>query len=153
MTVLNWNLPRSLRAEGHMDEQGSESLADYVRRVRRQKNLSQGDVQRQAARRGYRIVGTYISRIENEIATNLSKDKLIALAHGLDVPESEVFAIVRGQPLSGPNHQEDILLSFFRQMPEHQRADVLAIVRALYDRALNPQDIHRPAKKKLRRLG
>jgi transcriptional regulator with XRE-family HTH domain len=54
---------------------------------------------RSKARSGYEIAGRYVSRIENGIARDSSKDKLIGLAKGLGVPEEEVFAVARGKSL------------------------------------------------------
>jgi len=72
-------------------------LADYVKRIRNSARLSLLDVERQSAHSGYKIAGSYVSRIENGVARNPSKDKLIGLAKGLGVPEEELFAVARGK--------------------------------------------------------
>src|SRR5204862_8099122 len=68
--------------------------------------LSLLDVERQSARSGYKIAGSYVSRIENGVVRNPSKDKLIGLAKGLGVPEEEVFAVARGKSLDEPRSEE-----------------------------------------------
>lgn len=80
-----------------MDKQRNETLADYVRRIRLEKDLSLLDVYRQSGRR---IAGSYVSRIENGLAKNPSPEKLVALAKGLGVSEDELFAIARGKSLT-----------------------------------------------------
>jgi len=116
-----------------------ESLADYVRRVRIAKNLSQGDIERQSARRGTKIAGTYVSRIESGIATNPSPRKLLALANGLGVPREEIFATVQGRAPTDPSTQEQILLRLFRELPSERQEDLLGILRSLHQlRSVQP---------------
>lgn len=74
-----------------------ESLADFVRRVRSEKGFSLSDVRRNS---GLQIANSYVSRIENGEVTNVTPEKLKALAKGLQVSEDEIFAIVRGKPLN-----------------------------------------------------
>lgn len=85
-----------------MNRQRKESLADYVKRIRNGARLALSDVERQRARGDYKIASSYVSRIENGIARNPSKDKLLGLAKGLGVAEDEVFAVARGKPLEEP---------------------------------------------------
>lgn len=73
-----------------------ESLSDYVRRIRQEKNLSTPDVERLS---GGKITDAYVSRIENGHVKNVSPEKLMALAKGLQVPEDEIFSIARGKSL------------------------------------------------------
>jgi transcriptional regulator with XRE-family HTH domain len=72
-----------------------ETLADYVRRVRQEKNLSLNDVVR---RSGNQIANSHVSRIENGLTTNVTPEKLKALAKGLGVPEEEITSVVFGRP-------------------------------------------------------
>ena len=72
---------------------GQNSLADYVRRVRREKAVSTMSVSKKS---GGAISDGYVSRIENSQVKNVSLEKLRALAKGLDVSEEEVFAVARG---------------------------------------------------------
>lgn len=74
----------------------TEDFGDFIRRIRRQKNLSCADVSRQSARFGKRIAGSYVNRIENNFILRPSADRLIALAHGLGVPVEELLARAAG---------------------------------------------------------
>ncbi len=83
-----------------------ESLADFVRRVRDEKNLSLTDVERQS---GGLITNGYVSRIENGFVLNPSPKKLQALAKGLGISEDQIFAAARG---NGPQSEDEL----FRMM-------------------------------------
>lgn len=113
-------------------EQGPESLADYVRRVRNEKRLSLADV---SLRAGRRIGRTHINRIENGEATGVSVEKLRALAKGLGVPEEEVFTIARGEsPLDDPQFGASffgMLFEKFVKVPEEQRDYILSLFRMI----------------------
>jgi transcriptional regulator with XRE-family HTH domain len=75
-----------------------ETLAEYVKRVRAGKGYSLAEVSR---RSGHQIANSHISRIENGYSTNITSEKLSALAKGLGVPEEEIFAVARGKSLTG----------------------------------------------------
>lgn len=77
-------------------ETSKEDLADYVKRIRREKGLSLKDVVRRSEGR---ISNGYVSQIENRYYINPTRDKLIALAKGLGVTEDEIFAVARGKSL------------------------------------------------------
>ena len=115
-----------------MNRQRRESLADYVKRIRNSARLSLLDAVRQSARSGYKIAGSYVSRIENGVVRNPSKDKLIGLAKGLGVPEEEVFAVARGKSLDEPTAREQRLLSYFRELPRERQDDFMRIVHTLH---------------------
>lgn len=109
-----------------------ESLADYVSRIRREKNLSRVDVERKSRKQ---ISDAYVSQIEAGDNRNLSIDKLIGLAKGLDVPEDEVFAVVRGKPLQGDlSVDESRLLDNFRALPPDRQEDALLYLESLAQR-------------------
>lgn len=115
------------------DRPGRESLADYVRRVRAEKGLSLTDVQRQSARSGPAIAGTYVNRIENGQALNPSTDRLKALARGLHVPEEEVFARARGvPPKTGLEAREAELVSYFRELGPDEQRFLIVTTKALH---------------------
>ncbi|HEX5735701.1 MAG TPA: helix-turn-helix transcriptional regulator [Blastocatellia bacterium] len=78
-----------------MSEDGSENLSEFVQRIMRQKGLSMHDVQKRASNNG-NIAASYISRIYNGKVTNLSVDKIVILAEGLDVSPFELFAASYG---------------------------------------------------------
>jgi transcriptional regulator with XRE-family HTH domain len=132
-----------------MDREQPESLADYVRGARSRARLSLLDVERQSARSGYKIAGSYVSRIENGIARNPSKDKLVGLARGLGVPEEEVFAIARGKSMKEPSSSELKLLIYFRELPTERQEDILRIIQTLHrEHSVKPVALD---KKKLKR--
>ena len=89
------NVPLMAKA-AKKSESPMEDLADYVRRIRREKGLSLKDV---VLRSEGRISNGYVSQIENRYYINPTRDKLIALAKGLGVTEDEIFAVARGKSL------------------------------------------------------
>jgi transcriptional regulator with XRE-family HTH domain len=117
--------------------EGPESLADFVRRVRNERGLSLLDVERQSARTGEKIAGSYVSRIENGLSANPSKNKLMALARGLGVSNEELFAVVRGMESAAPTVDvaEMKLLLSFRELPAEAQEYLLITAQAL-ERAL-----------------
>ncbi len=118
---------------------GRETLADYVRRVRNERSLSLGDVKRAS---GGQIATSHVSRIENGDTRNITVDKLVALARGLDTPADELFAVARGAPLSEPGAEDSLLLTLFHQMPDDRRADVMRIVKVMNKaHAIKPTEV------------
>jgi|SRR6185369_381002 len=110
-----------------------ETFGDFVRRTRREKNLSCEDVSRQSAHFGKPITGSYINRIENNPKLRPSVDRLAALAHGLDVPVEDLLArAIRVVPLSEASDDELHLLATFRKLSPQRRTDVLNIIDLLY---------------------
>jgi transcriptional regulator with XRE-family HTH domain len=91
----------------HVVEKGQtvESLADYVRRIRNDKNLSLADVSRRA---GFEIKRSHISRIENGEVKNVGVEKLKALARGLEVHFSEVLGVASGSPIELDPHRREV---------------------------------------------
>ena len=77
----------SVRSDG-----SQETLSDYVRRIRIEKRLSCKDIEKQSARFGKRIAGSYVNRIENNPKLNPTAVALKALANGLGVPVPELMA-------------------------------------------------------------
>ena len=71
-------------------------LGEYVKRVMKLKGLTQKDVQRMS---GQRITDGYVASITTGRASNLSVDKLVALADGLGVDANDLFHVACGQPL------------------------------------------------------
>lgn len=70
-----------------------ESLADYVSRMMREKDLSSYAVERYS---GGAISQSHAYRIATGAVTTPSAKSLKALAKGLSVPEGELFAVARG---------------------------------------------------------
>jgi transcriptional regulator with XRE-family HTH domain len=79
-----------------------QHLGEYVKWVMKLKGLTQKDVQRMA---GGRITDGYVASITTGRASNLSVEKLKALADGLGVDLDELFHIASGRPekLDGRN--------------------------------------------------
>lgn len=119
-----------------VDKQRVEGLADYVRRVRNDKGLSLLDVERRARQFGHEIAGSYVNRIENEIADagGVTPKKLQALAIGLDVSEDEIFAVARGKSLSGAEAFDSeiaVLFNGFDELTDEDKLELLATVKML----------------------
>ena len=68
-------------------------LSEYVKRVMKLKGLTQKDVQQMS---GGKITDGYVASITTARATNLSVDKLLALADGLGVDYDELFHVASG---------------------------------------------------------
>ena len=75
-----------------MDSKTPGMLGAFVKKIRASKNLSVDAV---SERSGGKISGSYVNKIENE-DVNVTTTKLTALAKGLGITESEIFAIARG---------------------------------------------------------
>jgi transcriptional regulator with XRE-family HTH domain len=74
---------------------GKEKLADYVKRVMKQKQFKLREVEH---RSGGEITNGYISGIINGRINNVSLDKLKALAKGLEVDVYELFSAAMDEP-------------------------------------------------------
>jgi len=110
-----------------------ETLGDFVRRIRKEKNLSLADVSEQSSRFGQRITAGYISRIENDPKRRITTDRATALANGLGVPVRELLDRAVGEVVPGGESEEEVhLLTRFKQLPPDRRADVLNIVNMWY---------------------
>ena len=110
-----------------------ESLGDFVRRIRTEKNLSCADVSKRSARKGQRrIAGSYINRIENYPNLRPTADRLKALADGLGVPAEDLFARVVGFAPEGETSEEIELLARFRELSPERKNDVIRIVDLWY---------------------
>jgi transcriptional regulator with XRE-family HTH domain len=73
-----------------------ESLAQYVARILKEKNLKHHEVKELS---GGRITDGYERGIMTGKASNPRVDKLKALALGLGVSEDEIFRVARGLPV------------------------------------------------------
>ena len=108
-----------------------ESLAEFVRRVRAERKLSLNDVRVQS---GLQIATSYLNRIENGEVTNVSLEKLKALARGLGVAEDEVVAIARGKSPNVPEvFDSEIYIMFkgFEKLSDEDKAELLGTIRML----------------------
>ncbi len=89
----------------------AEDLADYVRRIINERDLTLREIEE---RSGGAITHGYISKILSRAVTNLSVEKLQALAKGLGISEEEVFAIARGKSLEGdPEFEKSEIAALF----------------------------------------
>jgi transcriptional regulator with XRE-family HTH domain len=108
-----------------------ETFGDFIRRIRNEKNLSCEDVSKRSARKGQRISGSYINRLENNPSLRITTHRLKALADGLDIPADELLA--RAVGLSRRvEADERSLLSRFRALSPERKSDVLRIVDLWY---------------------
>lgn len=105
-------------------ETSRETLGDFVRRIRNEKNLSLTDVSAQSERAGKRIAASYINRIENKPKLKPSPNSLNALANGLACPVEELLARAIGIFPSGSSSDEFELLVRFRRLSPERRTDV-----------------------------
>jgi transcriptional regulator with XRE-family HTH domain len=118
-----------------MANRSPERFGDFVRRIRKQKNLSLEAVSRQSARFGPKIAGSYISRIENEPGRKITADRLTALANGLGIPAEELFARATGLIAPGGKSEEQVrLLSMFKELSPERKVDVLEFVEMLHSK-------------------
>jgi transcriptional regulator with XRE-family HTH domain len=113
-----------------------ETLADFVRRTRKEKNLSLSDISKQSARFGTFIAASYVCRIENEPTRRITANSLAALANGLGVPVQELLARATGAVPAGNASEEFELLTRFRSLSRERKADVLKIVNMWYTERL-----------------
>lgn len=88
---------------------GAYSL--YVLKVTAEGKLSYQNVVERAAKKDFKITHSYISKIVSGAASNISVEKLRALAAGLGRPEEEVFAVARGVKLTEEKINEAVMNS------------------------------------------
>src|SRR5829696_746433 len=84
-----------------MDSRKTETVGEYVKRVRNEKNLTVEEVSNNSGRKadGKNAVSrSYVNKLENE-GGNVTAPYLKALAKGLGVPEEEIFAVASGRKL------------------------------------------------------
>ena len=82
-----------------------ETLSQYVDRVMKQKSLKVRDIERNS---GKKITNSHISKILNGKATNLTADKIVALAEGLEVSPHEVFSVISGHPIADADEMASV---------------------------------------------
>lgn len=87
-----------------MAKKDQETLAQYVTRVIKEKDLTHQEVRKLA--RG-KITDGYVRGIMTGKARNPSVDKLKALALGLGVSEDEIFKVARGLPLESDGKSQE----------------------------------------------
>ncbi len=83
---------------------------------------------------GFRITQSYISQIMSGTATNVTIEKLQALAAGLNRPEEELFDIARGGKTEDRvllDATISSLLVKFRQLSDQDRSEMTILLKAL----------------------
>lgn len=127
-----------------------ETLADYVRRVVRDKNLSYRQV---AQLSNDAISHATVSDIINGRINNPSTSTLVGLAKGLGVPVEEVFAVARGKsPTEDPDYKNWKYAALFddakKLTPEQMREfeHLMEIARREVTRMLQEQEQEPPRK-------
>lgn len=125
---------RYIRLSGvNNGQQPQEDLADFVKRIRFEKDLSQRDVE---VKSGSGISKGYIGQIENRtvLGHSVTPQKLQALAVGLGVSEDAIFAVARGKPLNGPevfDSEIAVLFNGFDELSDKDKLELLATVKML----------------------
>lgn len=117
-----------------MTSNSPETLGDFVRRVRKDKNLTLRQVSDRSARFGKRISAGYINHIENDPQRRVTADRLKALADGLGVPVHELLARIMRIIDTIPDYDPDEirLLAQFKDLSPERRSDVLKIIEVLH---------------------
>jgi transcriptional regulator with XRE-family HTH domain len=124
-----------------------ESLSEFIRRIISEENLSQRQMVERAVRRGFRITQSYISQIMSGTATNVTIEKLQALAAGLNRPEEELFDVARGGKIEDRvllDATISSLLVKFRQLSDQDRSEMTILLKAL-DREIEDRLQKQPA--------
>jgi transcriptional regulator with XRE-family HTH domain len=78
-----------------MDSGNGETLGEYVKRIRLEKNLTVEAVSEKSGKNSkgsYNISSAYVNKIENE-SPNVSAPKLDSLAKGLGVSRAAIYAV------------------------------------------------------------
>ena len=115
-------------------KQKDESLSEFIRRIISQENLSQRQLVERAERRGFKITQSYISQILSGTATNVTIEKLQALAAGLNRPEEELFDVARGGKTDDRVLLDATISSMlvkFRQLSDQDRSEMTILLKAL----------------------
>jgi transcriptional regulator with XRE-family HTH domain len=109
-----------------------QSLATFVRKIRQEKKLSAGDVERAS---GGRISDAYVLRIEYGQVANVSPEKLDALADGLGISADEIYRVARGLPPERPKDRLEILAETFdgQDLTEQDWAEIEAVLKTMIE--------------------
>lgn len=116
-----------------VNKKHSETLSEFIQRVRREKGYSLDMVQQ---RSGGTINASYVSRIENGqvLAESITPKKLRALASGLGVSLEQIESLARGKPLDEKesfNGEFAVLYKGFHDLSPEDQAEMRAMVRML----------------------
>jgi transcriptional regulator with XRE-family HTH domain len=118
-----------------MAKKQKEDLADFVRRILKDKNLTTRDVEERARRKGKSINNGYVSRIVSRTATNLTVDRLKALALGLGVRQKDIFDRVLDEPLESEAEYQGsdfaLLFSKYQDLTDEHKKEVRMLIKAI----------------------
>jgi transcriptional regulator with XRE-family HTH domain len=111
-----------------------EDLSEFVRRIMTEENVSQRNLVERAERKGYKITQSYISQIISGTASNITIEKLQALAAALNRPEEELFDIARGGRADPRSIKDAVISSLFlkfNQLPDEDKKEMALLLKAL----------------------
>ena len=99
-----------------------------------EENVSQRNLVERAERKGYKITQSYISQIISGTASNITIEKLQALAAALNRPEEELFDIARGGKADPRSIKDAVISSLFlkfNQLPDEDKREMALLLKAL----------------------
>lgn len=108
-----------------------ETLAEYVNRVMKEKNIKALDVEARATELGHKITDTYITNIMRGTNKNLSIVKLVALADGMDVDKVELFKVAAGIEESGEEWTVQSLIRVIQKIFRLKPAEIKQVKKIL----------------------
>ena len=91
----------------------TETLAEFIKRILRQKGLSLHDVERNSDKA---ITSSYLSKIINGKVNSIGAEIIVALAKGLDVDPFDVFAAVLGRTRRGGEISSSLLIDIMQKV-------------------------------------
>ncbi len=109
------------------------TLSDFILRVVSEDDVTYQDIVRRAEKKGFTITHSYISKLVSGVASNISVEKLRALAAGLNRPEEDVFAIARGGRTEEKIKNGAASMMFFKysQLSDTDKEALGPLIRAL----------------------
>jgi transcriptional regulator with XRE-family HTH domain len=121
-----------------MKSRGRETLGQRVRRIREDKKWTVKTVEENC---GGKLTNGYVSQIENGQVVNLTKNKIIALAQGLQIPVSTLLEVMYDFALP-IDPVEDEIISLFRRMKDQSKRLYLLLGHAMadFDAVISPTD-------------
>lgn len=108
-----------------------ETLAEFVDRVMKEKNLKSLDVEARSIELGNRITDSYVTSIMQGVNKNPSVKKLNALADALDVDRIELFKIASGMEEPEDSWTLETILKVYQKIPKIKPANIKAVKKLL----------------------
>lgn len=108
-----------------------ERLGDLIKRVREEKKFSLQDVRQKSGRQ---LAASYVSRIENNQISpeSISVGKLKSLAKGIEIPEGQLFDLVRGVRNGTLSSEHAELIEIVKDLNRMRVDDLLHLARIFY---------------------